>query len=170
MPASGSTKVLLGRKSSRTRPTLAPSMVSFVPPARTRNSVSSSWLKIPERCVLGLGSHGHCAVQHVPCSGLLLELRTLCRTDASLGGEILNRPRSFRRLSLPGQKANHEIRPSVGMQPPRRFPCSKLGPARIGFLGLAHRVGPSHLDDGRRPRSPRFSDNCRCKAITFWLG
>ena len=40
------------------------------------------------------------------------------------------------------------------MQPPRRFPCSKLGPTRIGFPRLAARVGPGHLDDGRWFRFP----------------
>ena len=57
-------------------------------------------------------------------------------------------------LRLSTRKANPEISPSVGMQPPRRFPCSKLGPTRIGFPRLAARVGPSHLDDGRWFRFP----------------
>ena len=58
------------------------------------------------------------------------------------------------RLPVLSPRSVSEISPSVGMQPPRRFPCSKLGPTRIGFPRLAARVGPSHLDDGRWFRFP----------------
>jgi hypothetical protein len=56
------------------------------------------------------------------------------------------------RLRLSMRKANSEMSPSVGMQPLRRFPFSKVGAARIGFPSPAARVGPRHLDDGRWSR------------------
>ena len=46
------------------------------------------------------------------------------------------------------RKANSEISPSYGMQPPRRCPGSKVGLLRIGFPSPVARAGLGDPDAG----------------------
>jgi hypothetical protein len=74
------------------------------------------------------------------------------------------------RLRLSTRKADPEIRPSVGMQPPRRSPFSNVGPDenRLPQTGCQSRP----LPHGCWPMVPCFHvyDKCRCRGDTLRLG